>query len=214
MLAPFDLIVILFGAVLLNVMISSRLEVYVRTIAIQGILLFTAAVFSLPKGDVGDVVILTIETLGFKAFVTPWYLRRVIRENGIYRETEANIPNFYSMVIGSLLFVLGLAVSYWAAENLSPIRPLHFGMSISAILIGLFIVLSRRKLVTHVMGYIIMENGIFLLSLSIAATMPGVVELGVALDLFVGVFVFGVFIKRIRSLFEEHEVDSLTDLRD
>jgi len=213
-IAPFDLIIIIFGADLFSVMISSRLEVYIRTIMLQGLLLFVAAVFSLPGGDVGDIILLTVETLGFKAVVTPWYLRRIIRENGIFRETEANIPHFYSMVIGSALFLFGLGVSYWAAENLAPIKPLHFGMSLSAILVGLFIILARRKLVTHVMGYIIMENGIFLLSLALATTLPGIVELGVALDLFVGVFVFGVFIKRIRSVFDEDHVAGLTDLRD
>ena len=214
MIAPFDLIIILFGVVLLNVTVSSRLEVYIRAIFLQGILLFVAAVFSLPRGDIPDIVLLTIETLGFKAIITPWYLRRVIRANGIYRETEANIANFYSLVVGSMLFIFGIAISYWASENLRPIRPLHFGMSISAILIGLFIVLTRKKLVTHVMGYIIMENGIFLLSLAVASTMPGIVELGVALDVFVGVFIFGAFIRRIRTVFDEHHIDTLTDLRD
>jgi hydrogenase-4 component E len=214
MMTPIDFVMILFGAVLLNVTVSSRLEVYIRTIFLQGILLFVAALFSLPGGDRIDIAVLAAETLGFKALVTPWYLRRVIRENGIYRETEPNIANFYSLVAGSALFIFGVAISYWAQGNLQPIRPLHFGMSISAILIGLFIVLTRKKLVTHVMGYIIMENGIFLLSLAVAPTMPGIVELGVALDVFVGVFVFGVFIKRIRTLLDEHQVDSLTDLRD
>lgn len=209
-----DVIIILFGLSLLSIAISSRLEVYLKILSVQGLLLFVAALLTLPSRDLFGIVVVAAETLGFKTVIIPWYLRKVIRENGLFRENEARIPNFYSLVAGNALFVFGLIAAFWAASALRPIRPLQFGVSISTILVGLFVILNRKQLVSHIVGYIILENGIFLLSLAAASELPVVVELGIALDVFVGVFIFGLLVKQIRLLFQEQHVDRLTGLRD
>ena len=208
-----DVVIILFGISLLNVTVSGRLEVSLKILSLQGFLLFVAAVASLPAADLLGLIVVAVETLVFKTAVIPWYLRKVIRENGLYRESEPRISNFYSLVAGSALFLFGLIAAYWAAGSLSPIRPLHFGVSISTILVGIFIILNRKQLISHIVGYIILENGIFLLSLAAASVLPIVVELGIALDIFVGVFIFGLLVKQIRFVFREQHVDRLTGLK-
>ncbi|MGL4370125.1 MAG: NADH-quinone oxidoreductase subunit K, partial [Spirochaetota bacterium] len=92
--------------------------------------------------------------------------------------------------------------------------PLQFGVAISTMITGMFIIITRRKLITHIMGYMIIENGIFLLTLSAAKEMPVIVSLGVSLDIFVGVLMTGLFITKIKSNFEDEDIDSLSNLKD
>ena len=79
---------------------------------------------------------------------------------------------------------------------------------------GLFVIMTRKKIITHVMGYMMLENGIFLLSLSIAREMPFIVNLGMLLDIFIAVFLLAVIVNRIKSTVEEATVDKLTELKD
>jgi hydrogenase-4 component E len=81
-------------------------------------------------------------------------------------------------------------------------------------LTGFFIIATRKKLITHIMGYMILENGIFLLSLSAAKEMPFIVNLGVSMDIFIGVFLAGIFINRIKTNFDQHDIDDISRLKD
>ena len=91
---------------------------------------------------------------------------------------------------------------------------MFFIVAISALFTGLFIIISRKKVVTHIMGYLVIENGVFILSLSAGSTMPMLVNTGITLDIFVSVLVLGIFVNRIGNTFEEMNVDHLTNLKD
>ena len=94
------------------------------------------------------------------------------------------------------------------------INPLYFGVSISVIIISLILITVKHKVVSNVIDFITMENGIFLLSLSVAKEMPMIVNLGVLLDLFIAVFILGLLVKHINTKFDDLEVSHLSDLRD
>ena len=86
--------------------------------------------------------------------------------------------------------------------------------SVSALLTGHFIVVARQKIVTHVMGYLVLENGIFLLSLAVGNEMPMLVNLGIMLDIFASVLILGVFFNRIGDLLKDPDIDHLRNLKD
>ena len=94
------------------------------------------------------------------------------------------------------------------------INPLYFGVSISVIIISLILITVKHKVISNVIDFITMENGIFLLSLSVAKEMPMIVNLGVLLDLFIAVFILGLLVKHINTKFDDMEVSHLSDLRD
>jgi len=81
-------------------------------------------------------------------------------------------------------------------------------------MIGLLILISRKKAITQVLGYLVLENGIYILGLSLAAQMPFLVEMGVLLDVFVGVFIMGIIINHIKDIFDDLNVENLTILKD
>ena len=94
------------------------------------------------------------------------------------------------------------------------INPLYFGVSISVIIISLVLITVKHKVISNVIDFITMENGIFLLSLSVAKEMPMIVNLGVLLDVFIAVFILGLLVKHINTKFDDMEVSHLSDLRD
>ena len=211
---------IFFAAIFSMTMIyacsTSRIEAYIRVLSLQGILLFLCVITG-PKGlPAVTFIFLCVETFGFKAVLIPWFLMYTVRKNGVLREYEPYIPNFYSVVTATLIFAAVFFVSFLILKSgTAPgFKALYFGAALSAIATGLFIIISRKKVITHVMGFVMMENGIFLLSLSFAGEMPFIVNLGVLLDLFIAVFLLGLFVSRINSTFDELEVDMLSELKD
>ena len=200
---------------MLGVSVTSRLEAYIKALVFQGFLLFVLSIFyNIPGEDFLTIGFIVFETFCLKMIVIPFYLRKVIIKNEILRETEPYIPNLYSLMIVCLFTAAGFLFAYISAKTEHSIAPIYFGASISTIMSGLFIIITRKKLITHVIGYIFMENGIFLLSLSMAGEMPVIVNLGVALDIFVWALLAGVFLRKMQNASLEQDIDELRSLRD
>ncbi len=209
-----SIIIILFGITMLFVSATGRIEGYIKFFSIQGILLTVLVIMGFGDFSLINFIFLVSETLIVKSIVIPIFLIRIVRKNGILREVEANVPNFYSLIVASVLFALGFFISYWALNFGKSVNPVFFGISFSTIFTGLFIIISRKNIVTHILGYMMMENGIFLLSLSVAKEMPVVIDLGVLLDIFIGIYLLGLFVNKIHAAFDGAQIDSLNRLKD
>jgi hydrogenase-4 component E len=157
---------------------------------------------------------ISFETLAVKALLVPLFIQYIILKIGIRRDTEANMHFFLSLIIATVILVFSFILAFVIASVERSIHVLNFAPSVAAILIGLFIMTTRKKLITHVMGYLVMENGIFLLSLALATEVPIIVEVGVLLDIFIGVFLMGIFLNKIQSTLESSEIKELAQLAD
>jgi hydrogenase-4 component E len=142
------------------------------------------------------------------------FLNKVVKQTHEYRDTEANIPHFYCLVISTLILFTGFLVSDFNFPAIKMINPVYFGISIAVIIISLFFITIKHKIITNILSFITMENGIFLLSLSVVKEMPIIVNLGVLLDLFIAVFILGLMVNRINKEFDGLEVTHLSDLKD
>ncbi len=206
--------IILFGFTMLYVAATSRLAAHVNVLVLQGILLFLICLFGMNEFSVLNLLFITIETLLVKSIVIPSFLGGLIKKTKEYRDTEANIHHFYSLFIATVIVFSGFLISNLNFPAMKLINPLYFGVSIAVIIISLILITIKHKVISNVIDFITMENGIFLLSLSVAKEMPMIVNLGVLLDLFIAVFILGLLIKHINSSFEDMEVSHLSDLRD
>ncbi|MHB8853901.1 MAG: hypothetical protein ACYC6P_11180 [Ignavibacteriaceae bacterium] len=209
-----NIIIILLGTSMLYVFAASRIEAYVKILALQGSLLFLLVVVDIKEINWLNIAFLIVETLIIKTIVIPYFLLRVIRRNEIGREIEPYISQFYSVLIASAIFMFGFVAAFWAAKTNAGIKPLYFGISIVLIVSSLFLIVNRKRIITHILCYMMLENGIFLLSLSVANEMPMLVNIGVLLDLFVGIFLFVIFFNKIQEMYDGNHIDVLTELKD
>jgi hydrogenase-4 component E len=199
---------------MLYVFAASRIEAYVKILALQGTLLFLLVVVDIKEINWLNIAFLIVETLIIKTIVIPYFLLKVIRKNEIGREIEPYISQFYSVLIASAIFMFGFVAAFWAAKTNAGIKPLYFGISIVLIVSSLFLIVNRKRIITHILCYMMLENGIFLLSLSVANEMPMLVNIGVLLDLFVGIFLFVIFFNKIQEMYDGNHIDVLTELKD
>jgi hydrogenase-4 component E len=182
-------------------------------LSIQGLLLFSLVFFTVGHGSYVTLAVAIIETLLLKAVFVPFYLHKVIKVNHIKRETEPYVPHIFSLFMVSLGIGLSLAAAFYMKQEIPEVKIVLLGGGIAMILCGMFVILSRKKIITHVMGYCVLENGIFLLSLSAAKELPVIVSLGVALDAFICVLLAGILVKIIRTEMQSQSIDELKGLK-
>jgi len=209
-----NFLILLFGVTMIYASSSTRVESYIKTLSFQGVLLFLIVLGNHSWTGYISLAFLAAETLLFKAVIIPLFMTRIVRKNGIFREVEPYIPYFYSLIFTSIMFAAGIFISFWVIDQMQSLRPVYFGVAVSVIISGMFLIMTRKKLITHVMCYIMMENGVFLLTLSVIKEMPMIVNLGVLLDIFAAVFILGLFATKINEAFDEMDVKSLSELKD
>jgi hydrogenase-4 component E len=193
---------------------SSRLSTCIRLAAAQGTLisLLPLVRHGLELGP--HLLLLVVAPVLVKGVVMPWLLFRAIREADVRREIEPFIGYTASLLLGTALTGAGFLLASGLPQAARPDGWLLSACALATVLLGALMMVSRRKALTQVLGYLVLENGIFLFSQGLATELPVLVELGVLLDLLVGVFVMGITIFHINREFDTIAVHELTALRD
>jgi hydrogenase-4 component E len=152
-------------------------------------------------------------TIALKAAVIPWFLLRVIDRVGIRREIEpfVNVPASLLLCLG--LTVVGYRVSLGMAGASQGVPHQVVGVALSMVLMGLFLMVTRRKALTQILALLTIENAVFLVAVGATAGMPLVVELGISFDVILAVLVLGVLVNRIVDRFESMDTSRLSNLR-
>lgn len=207
-----EILIVIFGLSLLWASVTNMLGNFIKILVVQGIILFAITLLKTTQFNWLSFGMIALETLIFKAILIPWFINDTIQHNQIRREVEASVSNFFSLALMSLIFILSFALAGAAPSWSVKLFPLEFGIAFATILKGIFIIIANKKLITQLMGYLIMENGIFLLSLSAGSDLPYIVSLGVSLDIMLSVLIAVLFIKRISSTFDD--ADSPETLRE
>lgn len=206
------IILTIFAFTLFYIGIATRLVSYIRMLVFQGILLFGITFIELSTVNWLNLALLLLETIVFKTVAIPYFLSYLIKKNKIVREAEPFVSNFWSLLIITGLFLLSFILS--GVLDFEKQAKIFVIVSFSTLLTGLYIIISRKKVITHVMGYLVLENGVFILSLAVGSHQPMFVNLGILLDIFVSVLILGIFINRIGNTFEEMSVENLSNLKD
>jgi hydrogenase-4 component E len=174
--------------------------------------LFFVALIELSEINTFNLIIVLFETLVFKAWFVPSYLKKMINKNNIERRVEPYVSGFNSLIIISLLIVGNIILAYYLQTSF--LKVTYIAAAFSGILTGLFIIISRKEIIMHLVGYIVLENGIVLLSFSVGKEMPLAVNAGILLDILISVLVFGLFINKISKINNEMDITKLTFLSD
>jgi hydrogenase-4 component E len=207
-----NILLIAFTISLIYIAMANRMLTFIRIIAFQGLLLFGVAFVELIEINVINLVFVLLETIIIKAIAIPLFLKYILDRNRITREAEPSVSNFVSVVFVTVI-ILG---SFFLANAIHDtyVNKIFFIVALSALFTGLYIIITRRKILTHVMGFMVLENGVFVLSLAVGSKMPMLVNMGILLDIFVSVILLGIFADKIGDVFEEQDVGQLRNLKD
>lgn len=212
-----DFLLLIVVALSLSIVATSRLTSCVRASALQGValsLLPLALWGRVFDRHVVPILAMSIGALAVKAVVIPLLLFRAIREANVRREAEPFISLHFSILIAAAL----VGFSFWLGTVLvlpmAAPTPLLVPMAFATLLIGFLVLVSRRKAVTQVVGYLMLENGIFIFGQTLVKEIPFAVEVSILLDLLVGVFVMGIAINHISREFEHIDTERLSTLKD
>lgn len=207
------ILLIAFMITLLYFAVANRMMTCVSILVMQGLLICGVAILSLHEMNWLNLGVILLETLIVKATLMPFFIRRVIIKNKITRETEPSVANSVSLAVVSAIVVLTYLASHFMPQP-ETLNITYFVTALSAILSGLYFVATRRKVITHVICYVIVENGAFILSLAGGGEMPAMVNLGVLLDVLVSVFLLAIFINKVGDVTGDGDVSGLTTLKD
>jgi hydrogenase-4 component E len=193
---------------------SSRLRSCVRVVAVQGVVVSLLPLLLHGGDNAARAWVLTAGGVAVKGAIFPWVLLRVLREAGVRREVEPFVGHTLSVLVGasSLVFALWVDARLQLPATLAG-SPLTVPVGLATLLIGLFVIVSRRKAITQVLGYIVVENGIYAVGVALVGGVPLLVELGVLLDVFVAVFIMSIAAYHISREFDHIDVDQLDRLK-
>ena len=192
---------------------TSRLRAVIDGSALQGVLLGLLVI--LVHGGIGvQSAVVAAAAILIKGALIPALLHRAMREAAIRREIEPLVGYIASLLLGAT--ATGAAVLF---ARILPLAPQHVGSllvpaSLATVLTGFLVLCTRRKAITQVVGYLVLENGIFIMGLCLLEAMPFLVEVGVLLDLLVAVFVIGIIINHINREFASLDTARLSALKE
>jgi hydrogenase-4 component E len=208
---------VLVSVLLMNLALrgTGRISTCIWHVTVQGVVL---GLFPLLVGDRFQVRLLVIGVvvLALKGVVFPQLLFRATRAAGVEQEAPPTIG-----YTGSVLSGIGLlVVSFWLASSFQlpagreAVSRLVLPVALATLLTGLLTIVTRRQAIMQVVGYLVLENGVFIFGVALAHEEPLLVEMGVLLDVFVAVLVMGIIVFHISRTFDHIDVEQLSQLRD
>jgi len=203
---------IIFCLSLFYLAVTSRVKAYVTVLQLQGVILTVLLLYPLVDQFSVPALILPATLFIVKVYLIPKYIRKILLDLDIKRTIEPTIQQFSFL----LLVIFTMTVIFVASNILSKITEIEtipFASGFSAVAVGMFIIIFRKKLIIHVAGFLVLENGIFLFGSTIAAKLPMMIELGSLLDIFVVVFLMGIALNKISSTLSGFEATALRRLK-
>jgi hydrogenase-4 component E len=204
--------IILFAISLIYLAIAERVVRFLTLLIFQGILLAGIAYWHLKQIDVMHLSFILLETLIVKSIGIPLFLNYIRKRNRLNKLNESKVPTFVSILITSAGLVFGFVLSTFLHDT--HIETIFFAVAISTVIAGIYFIISHRNVFTHLIGYLVIQNGIFMMSLSVGVEMPMLINNAILLDLFISVLVLGIFINRVGDTFQNLTVDGLSQLKD
>jgi hydrogenase-4 component E len=189
-----------------------RIYSLIHLFAVQGALLVLSTAIVAHWTNQPHLYYSALLTLALKVMLLPWILHRITRALNVQWDVEPLINIPATMLFGIVLVIFAFNLAAPISEIAGTITKSTVGIALASILLSFLMMITRRKAVSQVLGFLSMENGLFFAATSATYGMPMVVELGIALDVLVGTLVFGVSFFHIRNTFESLDIHHLEKL--
>lgn len=197
----------------LTLLVSSLLGASIRLVAVQGLVLGALPILTLGHGGEARAWALALGTMALKGVVFPHLLFKVLRDANVRREMEPMIGYALSLTLGVAALWLAFRLSESLHLNRVGLGSLVMPAALFTVFTGFFLIIGRRKALTQVLGYLVMENGVYAAGLVLVGQVHYLIELGILLDVFVAVFIMGIAIYHMNREFDHIDVEKLTRLK-
>ena len=204
-------LIILYVLSLIYLSMADRFRSHTMILALQGLLLFGIAMARLHDFHPVEMGFIIVETLVFKAIVIPVILMQVIRKTKINRITSSS-TQFGSLMMSIVALVASCTITYYMQNSGSD--TISFGVALYALLSGLILIVMRKRVFAHLVGFLVIENGVFLFSMAIGVELPMLINLAIMLDILISILVLGMFLQRMDNDMNTDESDALTSIKD
>jgi hydrogenase-4 component E len=197
-----------------GLLVQRRILGLIHLFAWQGLFLcISTAIVGYITG-MHHLFISSLMTLSFKVILLPYILYVLVRKLKIRKESEVlvNIPR--TMMIGIALVIFSYHLTAPVTQLSTMVTKSTLAVALATVMLGLLMMVTRRHAVTQIIGFLAMENGLFFAATSATYGMPMVVELGVALDLLIAAFIFGIFFFHINTTFDSLDVEQMAKLKE
>ena len=208
----------LFAALLLllafAMLTQRRILSLVNLFALQGFVLVCSTAVVAYSTRQHHLYYSALLTLVLKVVLLPWVLHRLIRALEVSWDVEPMIYIPATMLIGIVLVIFAFNLAAPIARTTSSVAGGTLGIALACVLLSFMMMITRAKAVPQVIGFLSMENGLFFAATAATYGMPMVVELGIALDVLVGILILGVFMFQIREQFDSLDIQHLEKLKE
>jgi len=216
---PFDLqllntLAAIFLLIAFAMLSQRRVVILVNLFAIQGALLAGATLLLAWRTGQNHLYLSALLTIALKVAFLPWLLHRLIRRLGVYWDSEPLLNISSTMLVGLLIVIFAFGLAQPIAALASTATRNAIGIAVAVVLLSFLTMITRRKAMSQVVGFLSMENGLFFGAMSATYGMPMIIELGVALDVLVAMLVLGVFFFQIREQFDSLDLHHLESLKE
>jgi len=200
-------LIVLFAITLVYFASAERLIIYIRLIGLQGLLLCGIALFELREINTANLIFIVAETLLFKTILIPYLLKWIVSRSGVTKVHRQAMPGFYLLIFSIASLLVSVILSNSLVNQF--VNTIYMTIALFTLFTGLLLIVTHRLIISHLIGFLIIENAVFLFSLAVGNSMPMLINIGILLDIFVGVLVLGFFGLRLRP-----HTNELTRLKD
>ena len=206
------LLYVLFGISLVYIAATEKFKHYIQVYAIQGILLFGMAIIELKNFNYINLIFILAETIVFKSFIVPYLLRKILLRTGIHNVHKKSLQGNYTVML--MLVILGISLVLAHVLSIPSVDEIFMVIAYFTLFTGLLLISVRKLLFGHLVGFLIIENAVFLFSIAIGNEFPLLVNTGILLDIFVAVLIMSMFLTRVGHKMGGFEVENLSKLKD
>ncbi|HOW08789.1 MAG TPA: hypothetical protein PLX08_03200 [Bacteroidales bacterium] len=200
-------LIVFFAVTLIYFASAERLATYIRLIGLQGLLLCGIAISELKDVNTANLIFIVAETLLFKTLLIPYLLSAIIRKSGVTKVHRQALPGFYLILFSIAALLLSVVL---ANSLINPfINTIFMTIALYTLFTGFILIVTHRLIISHLIGFLIIENAVFIFSLAVGSEMPMLINIGILLDIFVGVLILGFFGLRLKP-----HTNELTMLKD
>lgn len=203
---------ILYVITLIYLSITERFRNYASIIGLQGVILLLTALLRLHALNWVELGFILAETLLFKAIVVPTILFAVIKRTKINRVRTSGSSQVHALLLSLAALAGSASVTYYVADP--SVNVVFFGVALYALLSGLILIVLRSRIFSHLVGFLVIENGVFLFSTAIGVEMPFLINIAILLDILISVLMLGIFMTKIDDKIHVDDAEALTNVKD